>query len=58
MDKQTAAAIRAWIKANRKSFGREQDPWARGYKKALDRFEEVVRLAASGDLDAIRKDPA
>ena len=55
MDKKTAAAIRAWIKNNRKSLGRDADPWAKGYKVALEEFEQVIRLAVAGELDKLRE---
>lgn len=54
MDKATAAAIRAWIKENRKALHRDRDPWALGYRKALDAFERAIRRAVEGDLDSLR----
>jgi hypothetical protein len=54
MDKQTATAIRKWIKATRKEVSGDRSDWARGFKRACDEFGLVIDRAEAGDLAAIK----
>lgn len=55
MDKETAKAIRQWIKACKRDLTGDRSEWARGARSSLSSFETIVSAAAKGDLDLIRK---
>ena len=55
MDKETAAAIEAWLKTAKKDFVGHNTEYARGFKSACKMFSDVIKAAKSGDLDRLKE---